>query len=388
MPSRTIAAVSAFFCLLGIGISIELTRIHWFVYTDLDYHSVCAVSEGVNCETVAISPYSVFAGLPVSVWGIFGYLALLILSLWSLTEKRLHSYWPVALYFLLTMLFVGVSAVLAYIAVTRIDSICLFCTATYLINLSLFGLSILAIRRSLSTFRTLFILDVMALAIRPKLTLGLAISAVFVIAILELWVPSYWKSPGWTELPKPAFGIDDEGHHWVGAVHPMMTIVEFSDYECPHCRSAHKDIRLQTASHPQKIRLVHRHFPLDTACNPQLKRPFHTRACEFAEAAECAALQGRFWEMNDALFSIQETVKTKNVDLSEIAVRLGLDRSAFKKCLNTHETRGRIAADIKDAVKLKLKGTPSFLLDGDLFVGRIPDGEILRRSAHSPREEK
>jgi uncharacterized membrane protein len=55
--------------LLGVAVAIELTRIHVFVHIDPSYHSVCAMSEGLNCETVAVSPYSVFAGLPVSVLG-------------------------------------------------------------------------------------------------------------------------------------------------------------------------------------------------------------------------------------------------------------------------------------------------------------------------------
>jgi uncharacterized membrane protein len=71
-PSSGLALVSAGLCLVGIAVSAELTRVHVFVHTDPDYHSLCAMSEGINCETVAISPYSVFAGLPVSVWGLAG----------------------------------------------------------------------------------------------------------------------------------------------------------------------------------------------------------------------------------------------------------------------------------------------------------------------------
>ena len=67
-PPRGLVIAFVLLCLLGLGVSIELSRIHVFVHTDPSYHSVCAMSEGVNCETVAASPYSVFAGLPVAVW--------------------------------------------------------------------------------------------------------------------------------------------------------------------------------------------------------------------------------------------------------------------------------------------------------------------------------
>ena len=83
------------------------------------------------------------------------------------------------------------------------------------------------------------------------------------LGVLYGFVPSYWKTPGWSDLPTLASGNDERGHHWIGAADPRLTIVEFSDYECPHCRAAHKAIRVLAARHPEQIRLVHRHLPLD-----------------------------------------------------------------------------------------------------------------------------
>ncbi|MCP4606313.1 MAG: hypothetical protein GY847_38350, partial [Proteobacteria bacterium] len=91
--TKMLFVVVAALCLVGVGISIELTRIHIFTHTDPTYHSICAVSELVNCETVALSPYSVFAGLPVSVWGILGYLTIGLLATWSAFKPRLLPTW-------------------------------------------------------------------------------------------------------------------------------------------------------------------------------------------------------------------------------------------------------------------------------------------------------
>jgi protein-disulfide isomerase len=220
--------------------------------------------------------------------------------------------------------------------------------------------------------------DLRALFARPRLAVPLVVAGAAILASLEAFVPNYWRTPGWADLPSLASGTDEGGHHWIGAADPALTIVEFSDYECPHCRAAHKQIRVLAAKHANRIRLVHRHLPLDMACNQRLKRPFHERACEFAEVAECAGLQGRFWEMNDALFSVQETVKTEDVDPVELAVRLGLNRSELRDCLERHETAGRVAADLRAAFLKKLRGTPSFLVGERLFVGRIPEVEIER----------
>lgn len=375
-PSSRLALLCAALSALGVAVSAELTRIHLFVHTDPTFHSVCAVSEGVNCETVASSPYSVFAGLPVSVWGLLGYLAMGILAAWAASRRRLHATWPLGLLLLLTAISVAVSAALAFVSATRIDSLCLFCMASYALNAALFAACLFSWRRSRASVASLVLTDVRALAGRPLLAAGLAVVASATLGALLALVPAYWKAPGWADLPALPSGVDERGHHWTGARAPEMTIVEFSDYQCPHCRAAHKEVRALAARQPDRIRLVHRHLPLDMACNPSVKRPFHGRACLFAEAAECAGLQGRFWEMNDALFSAQETARTADVDPSGLAVRLGLDRLAFKQCLERHATRDRVDADVQEALSRKLAGTPSFLVGDALFLGKIPESAL------------
>lgn len=365
-------------CLLGIGVSVQLTRIHLFVHTDPNYHSVCAVSEGVNCETVAASPYSVFGGLPVSVWGILGYAFMAVTALWAASRRRLHPLWGLGALFGLCLVSVAVSAVLAFISFTRIDSLCLFCMASYGINLCLLVLVVVTAKRRRVGFFDAFAKDVGALVKRP-LTAGLCGAlGLATVAIPSVAVTPYWRTPGWSDLPEMESGVDEQGHHWIGAREPKLEIVEFSDYECPHCRAAHKSMRMMVAANP-KVRLVHRHLPLDMACHPELRRPFHQRACDFAVAAECAGRQGFFWEMNDALFSIQETVKTEDVDPEELAVRLGLNRSDFAACLEDSDSAERVQKDLGAAIEKGLRGTPSFLIDDEVFLGRIPESELAKR---------
>jgi protein-disulfide isomerase len=240
----------------------------------------------------------------------------------------------------------------------------------------LWVLALVAWRHTRTSLVGLVESDVKGLMTRPALFAALILAGTAALAALVGLVPSYWRTPGWSDLPKLATGRDENGHHWIGAQDPKVTIVEFSDYECPHCRAAHKATRALAAKHPDQIRLVHRHLPLDMACHPSIRRPFHKRACFFAEAAECAGRQGRFWEMNDAIYSIQETVKTETVDPLDLAVRLGLNRPDFKRCIENHETAERIAADAKEGVSHKLRGTPSFLIGERVFLGRIPEGEL------------
>ncbi len=377
-------------CLLGLAVSAQLTRIHVLVHTDPNYHSVCAMSEGVNCETVAASPYSVFAGLPVSVWGILGYLVMGGLGLCAAARRRPHATWPLGLLLLLSFFSVTVSAWLGFISVTRIDSLCLFCMASYGINLALLAVALVARSRMRGRLVPLLRDDAKSLLHRPTRLAAMVLAGLAILGALYAFVPTYWRTPGWSDLPKLATGTDQAGHHWIGCESPRATIVEFSDYECPYCRGAHKAMRLLAAQAPDQIRLVHRHFPLDMACNPSVPRPFHGRACLFAEAAECAGLQGRFWEMNDALFSVQEKARAPDVEPTELAVRIGLNRSEFKRCLESHATAARIAADVKEGMSRNLTGTPSFILGDRAFMGRLPDdlleSVIGTRSINSSKE--
>ena len=375
-PSAWLLRAFVLLGILGVAVSVELTRIHVFVHTDPDYHSVCAMSDRINCETVAISPYSVFAGIPVSVWGIAGYVAMTVLALWADPIARPHKTWPVGLLLLLTGFSVATSAVLGFISATRIDSICLFCTASYVINAALFAIAVTTWRQTHLGLGRAVVEDIKVLRARPRTTASLGLIAAAVVGGLYGYYPRYWHAPGWADLPQLASGIDQNGHHWIGARDPKLTLVEFSDYQCPHCRAAHKDIRALAAKHPEQVRLIHRHLPLDMACHPGVRRPFHRYACLFAEAAECAGQQNKFWEMNDALFSTQDTVKAAKVDVVKLAVRLGLNIAQFNHCREIHGAKTRLEADIRASMDRRLYGTPSFLVGDELYQGRLPEAEL------------
>jgi protein-disulfide isomerase len=123
---------------------------------------------------------------------------------------------------------------------------------------------------------------------------------------------------------------------------------------------------------------VHRHYPLDHACNPAVPRPFHRNACRFATAALCAEDQGKFWEMNDALF------EGPGVDPLAVAGRLGLDLARWRQCLTAAPTGERLQADLRAGKEAGVRGTPAFLVDGQLFVGHVPQEEIAKRIGAGP----
>jgi protein-disulfide isomerase/uncharacterized membrane protein len=384
---RVLYAVIAVLCFAGVAVSVELTRIHVMTHTDPEFHSICAVSEGVNCETVALSPYSVFARLPNSVWGIIGYALMGLLALWGLTSLRLHPLWPAGALMALFLITLISSAYLAVISFTRIDVVCLFCTASYMVGSALFVFGIALLRRVRVGPIAAFVADLKALVRRPVLLAICAVVGVAPVAATQVLIEPYWDSIGWGDLPELPTGEDGDGYHYIGARDPLVTIVEFSDYECPHCRKAHKKMRLLAAEYPDEVRLIHRHLPLDRTCHPLMRRQLHPRACEFAKAAECAGEQGKFFAMNDALFSMQDEVRAADVDLAIVAVRLGLDRPRFDECMAGQEAMKKVERDIDAAIDRRLRGTPSFFLDGEKHAGLIPE-QVLEDALATAREKK
>jgi protein-disulfide isomerase len=140
-----------------------------------------------------------------------------------------------------------------------------------------------------------------------------------------------------------------------------VTIVEFTDYECPYCREHFlKTLPLLLAQYGDRVRYVVMNLPI-----PRL----HPDAVGAAEAAECAADQGRFWEYHDRLFVASELDRAA---LGSIAAQMHLDSTAFATCVDTRATAERVAGHLAQARSLGITGTPTFLVNGRLFHGAYP----------------
>jgi protein-disulfide isomerase/uncharacterized membrane protein len=371
---RILAPFVVLLCLAGLGVSIDLTRIHVKVHTDPSYQSFCAYSKGVNCDTVAQSPYSLFAAVPVAVWGILGYLLMggFAISLWRARLKNRYGYAAAAPLLGLTLFATTVSIVLAYISFTKIASICVLCFTTYGINILLLGLTFyLACRPSglvscVKKALGYFLLE------NKKITVGLLVVGItcvggLVTAYPRYWVQEYDAMVGPQGLP---VGVDENGLAWIGANNPVITIVEFSDYQCPYCPQRHRDARALVKKYPTKVRLAHRHYPLDQHCHPRVRRRFHDQACRLATLTICAGRQNKGWQANDLLYSWPR--RQPPPDAETFAEKLELDLEKLKECIQDPSVMDQIRKDIQAGIKLRIRGTPTFVVDGKKFVGRVP----------------
>lgn len=146
------------------------------------------------------------------------------------------------------------------------------------------------------------------------------------------------------------------GDHIRGDAKASLTLVEYSDLECPFCKRFHPTMQQVMKEYPGKVRWVYRHFPL---------AQLHPKAQKEAEASECAAGQGKFWEFVDRLFEI--TPSNNGLDpaeLPKIAQYINIDVNKFSTCLSSGQYTKKVEADIQDAINAGAQGTPySVLID-------------------------
>ncbi len=140
-----------------------------------------------------------------------------------------------------------------------------------------------------------------------------------------------------------------------------VTIVEFSDFQCPFCSRVGPTVKQIEEKYKDKVRLVWRNYPL----------PFHNNAQLAAEAAMAANEQGKFWEMHDKLFANQQALTRP--DLEKYAQELGLNVEKFKAALDSGKYKGAVNADVQYANGLGGgMGTPTFFVNGRKIAGALP----------------
>ncbi len=156
--------------------------------------------------------------------------------------------------------------------------------------------------------------------------------------------------------------IVKEGRPSKGPNTAKVTIVEFSDFQCPSCRAAQPLLQQLNSKHPNDIRLIYRYFPLTT---------IHRNAQTAAEIAETAKSFGKFWEMHDLLFEKQDEwseldTSALNQKLEGYLQKLTIDKTEFLKRMEGKEIKDVVAQDISDGDRAGVNGTPTFFVNGQL----------------------
>ena len=174
-------------------------------------------------------------------------------------------------------------------------------------------------------------------------------------------------APSPSDLPDappagPVKDVDVAVDHIRGNKNAKVTLIEYSDFECPFCLRHKGTVDQVLKDYPNDVRVIYRHFPLS----------FHPEAQKAAESSECAGKQGKFWEMHDKIFEAKSASAMSVAKWKEEARKLGLNGDAFDKCLDSGETAGRVSQDLQEGTTAGVAGTPGTFINGQLIEGAVP----------------
>jgi protein-disulfide isomerase len=162
-------------------------------------------------------------------------------------------------------------------------------------------------------------------------------------------------------LMPPIVEVSAEGAPFKGPASAAITIVEFSDFQCAYCKRVLPVLNQVLERYPNQVKLAFRDFPIAN---------IHPQAHKAAEAAHCAADQGKFWEYHDLLFENQDSIPTAN--FADHAKTLGLEVAGFQACLDSQKYKAKVERNYADGVNAGVSGTPAFFINGRLVSGAQP----------------
>ncbi len=364
-------ALSAAIALVQIYLHAQLTATHG------SYTSFCNVNSAVNCDAVLMSTYGKLLGIPVAAWGFLSYLLLAILlfrrgrTVGSARSRTTVLALGLALWNL------AVSVYMAAISTFVIGILCLLCAGMYVVvvattvlvwklaqvDLAAGGESLFTSQRVLTGGGAILagIVAITALQLAARPVSGATMTSAEVKTRDPEFYEWYTTRPITKDLPANV--------HIKGPADAPLTIIEFSDFECPACGIAFRDLHDLSNRHPDLVRIVFHHFPLDSDCNPNVPTRMHPFACQAAIASECAARAGKFWEYHDLLFGAQNHLGRE--DLVKKAVGLGIPADTFTACLDDPAVRALVVNDASAGAKLGVKSTPTMVINGRTVEGAL-----------------
>lgn len=172
---------------------------------------------------------------------------------------------------------------------------------------------------------------------------------------------------GGANISTGTYDIATSDDPFIGADKPVVTIVEFGDFQCPFCQKAFPIVRALAAEFKDDVKLIYRDFPLDD---------LHPWARLAAQAGYCAEAQGKFWGFHDKLFQNQDKISRDYLFVA--AAQSGLDSNNFRTCLDSKAAQAEVEADQQDGLAAGVSGTPTWFINGVRVAGVIPE-DVFRK---------
>lgn len=326
--------------------------------------SVCNINSTWNCDVVNTSRWSEIGGIPIALLGVGYFAAVTFLAVRALTGRAPHAMGAILA---LGALATAYDVFLAW-AMLGLGSYCVLCITTWILNLLILVGAALEVRAQPMPFGQLLWAGVKESADYAALV-GVAAVVLGGMALRGAAPPKALSPAQGGDvadlrqyLEQPAGEILLDGTEPVyGDAAARFTLVEFADYECPHCGLMATQLK-EVLAENKDVKLLFKHYPLSPACNRFAPGGRHENACNAAAAAECARLQGRFWEINAQMFQNQEYLGKD--DLRFMAKQVGLDLAAFETCMGDAATAQAVIADVEAGGAAQIDGTPSIFAKG------------------------
>lgn len=326
----------------------------WWTYTSPSRPMVCV---GTGCDAVRDSPFAYPMGIPMPAPGALMYA---VLALLVFAEPLFQEGWKrVVRYTVAGISGVGffVSLYLTGVEAFVLHAWCFWCVISALVVTAIFVLAVLDVFRpqpepdpdaALAMARKHFVSVVVAVVIGTPSFILLARSG---------------SAPPPPEIPPEVMErLVRPDSHMTGNLDARLTVVEFADIQCPHCSRAEEIAHAVRKRYGDRVRFVFRHFPLPS---------IHPYAEKAAEATECAAAQGKFWEALERFYKGQGDLR--QTALIRYAGELGLNVDRFRKCLSSGAMAERVRRDAADARALGLHATPTFIIGTEAVEGLIEE---------------
>lgn len=366
--TRRIWAV-AVLALIGTAIAIHLTIHYYDVHSGMvGFKSFCNISQKMNCDAIAASSYAqLFPGFPLSSFVAGWFAALFFVALFARNAFWRRDSLRVALF----LSGFGTAASLYYLFIMAgvLNTFCLFCLVVDGINLAALGL-VLSMK---SEWKSPHKMEIDKLKVLGGITAASLVAMVLVLKSFDkINAPSGMIDEMIQKTVQSAALPVGSGPEYpsIGPSNAPVTIVEFSDFQCPYCKMGATLLNSVMYRHAGQIRVIFRNFPLDPNCNRLVKNMVHPVACEAARVAYCAHQQGKFEDVYQAIFENQASLSPGKP--AELARAAGLDPQKLDACIKSEQTQLAITKDIEEGDRLGVQSTPTFFINGRKMEGMIP----------------
>lgn len=381
---------------VGIITTIKLAVIYYNAnFNPYALSSFCSVNDFIDCDGIAKTPEAQFLGIPLAYWGMFYYaFVFLMLFAQKLKNVKLFKFMevfknPMDYIASLGLFAFCVSMILLCLSLFDIKKLCVLCAFTYILNLAIGcvatdfknGGFIHSVKQSINDF-----LD--AIKIKKYLIALIAVLAVAVgfltyTRVSFKFAPQVKRQMEFKEFKHKKNQYAVKGN-LLGDENAKTIVYVYSDYQCPIC-PVHNVMVHKLAKEMKNIKIVHKNLPLDTSCNAYLQSPFHQGSCIDAQYVIAAEKQGKLWDMNEILFEKKPQTEDEILKLVE---NQGFDLEKLQEDANSLETMNQIKDEIDFAYKHGINGTPSTMINNEVYVGVKPYKEFKEWVEKNGAEKK